>query len=136
MNEKIETFLSKYTYEDDNGFFWGSFANQRILQNVRDQLTHQDWLDIFANIKPGYKHLPPNLQKSLKQKFEEMEEWQIDNKCEYKSPAQLYNMYKDTTKKRRVQTLIWGVVTSSIETEYFRRAAAQPIQTNKWSPFK
>ncbi len=136
MNEHIETFLSKYTCTETNGYYWGEFSNTQYLHKVRDVLTHDDWLDLFALVQPGLPYLPANLKKSLVQKFEAMEEFQIENRCEYQSPDCILYKYVITGHKQKVQKLTWGLITSCIECEYFRRLSSEPVKSSTWSPFK
>ena len=135
MNEHIETFLSKYTCTETNGYYWGEFSNTIYLHKVRDVLTHDDWLDLFALVRPGLPYLPPNLKKSLVQKFEAMEEFQIEKNYEYRSPDWLLQNC-DAKQFKQAQKLVWGLITSCIECEYFRRLSSEPVKSSTWSPFK
>lgn len=120
MNNKIKQFLENYTCEQVRPNQWvGEFTKTRTLHKIRDNLTEADWEDLKDFAAPGFWDMPVNLRNSAQQKFDRFEQWAIDNGIQdYNFPA-IMAASMDTPQQREAQTLIWGVVTSCIESGYW-----------------
>tara|TARA_R110001592_G_scaffold172141_3_gene410643 strand:+ start:564 stop:947 length:384 start_codon:yes stop_codon:yes gene_type:complete len=120
MNTNIKTFLDNYTCEEVRPNHWeGTFTKTRTLHKLRDSLTEADWEDIKDFAAPGFWEMPPNLRNSAQQKFDKFEYWALDN-CvgDYSFPT-ILDAAMQTSQQRYAQTLIWGVLTSCIESGYW-----------------
>ncbi len=106
---------------------------------MRDAITQQEWQDILLEVPKNFDYLPPNLQISLKKKFEKLWDWQDDNNCDTLS---VYEVCQKTLTMRNgkdkweVQGNTWGIITSSVESEFYKRLKLTPPDTGRWRPFK
>lgn len=122
MNEKIEIFLHFYQPTEVSPGYWeGNFmANRKqtsLLYKMRDELTDADWWDIAQGASAGHEFLPNNLKLSLKTKFDDFEEFFIENNLEGKTITEILN---SGVKYKVAQQKVWGVLSSCIECIYFR----------------
>ena len=130
MNEKIEIFLHFCEPEEVKPGYWeGNFnANKTqtsLLYKMRDELTDDDWLDIVQAAQPGYDLLPNNLKLSLKRKFDDFEEFIIENNLE---GLTIPEILRTGIKYKQAQKFVWGVVSSAIECVWFHQRS---LNTNK-----